>query len=503
MTPGPPVQQPDATPLQTTGTGQIPLSSKLSPQAQQGLILPHLKSASLIAMGPLCDDDCNVIFSKKHMAVIKNNEVILRGKRNKYDDLWDIPIEKTIITPSNIGATQPHPALYAQLCKKNLAKTNLSKRPLSPINQRTERTKHTRTKKITFDINHISRNQCSHIVNQQLAMDTTSTGHKINLLPQQHKLAVIIRKKQTHQDLVQYLHGACFSPVKSTWIKAIRNNNFTTWPGLTESLVNQHLPLSTATVQGHLHRERQKLQSTTKKTTNKCIEAGLDLVEDEMTPSSPTPNVKTNQVAYILIDKKDLTTAYQDLTGRFPYRSSRGNEYILIGFHYDANSIIAHPVKNRKGPTLIQAWEHLHHTFGKAGVAPDVWILDNEISYDLKTAFDINNTKFQLVPPHSHRRNAAERAIQTWKNHFKAGLASAHPNFPLSEWDRLIPQSNITLNLLRTARANPALSAYAYIYGQFDFSATPLAPPGTKVVVHIDSKVRDTWELNGDVVRCL
>ena len=94
MTPGPQVQQPDATPLQTTGTGQIPLSSKLSPQAQQGLILPHLKSASLIAMGPLCDDDCNVIFSKKHMAVIKNNEVILRGKRNKYDDLWDIPIEK-------------------------------------------------------------------------------------------------------------------------------------------------------------------------------------------------------------------------------------------------------------------------------------------------------------------------------------------------------------------------------------------------------------------------
>ena len=120
MTPGPQVQQPDATPLQTTGTGQIPLSSKLSPQAQQGLILPHLKSASLIAMGPLCDDDCNVIFSKKHMAVIKNNEVILRGKRNKYDDLWDIPIEKTTITPSNIGTTRPHPALYAQLCKKIL-----------------------------------------------------------------------------------------------------------------------------------------------------------------------------------------------------------------------------------------------------------------------------------------------------------------------------------------------------------------------------------------------
>ena len=42
-------------------------------------------------------------------------------------------------------------------------------------------------------------------------------------------------------------------------------------------------------------------------------------------------------------------------------------------------------------------------------------------------------------------------------------------------------------------------SEVAYIYGQFDFLATPLAPPGTKVVVHIDSKVRGTWELNGDI----
>ena len=72
------------------------------------------------------------------------------------------------------------------------------------------------------------------------------------------------------------------------------------------------------------------------------------------------------------------------------------------------------------------------------------------------------------------------------------------PKFPLTEWDRLIPQANITLNLLRTARTNPSLSAYAYIQGNFNFSATPLAPPGTKVIVHVDPSVRGTWELNGD-----
>ena len=67
----------------------------------------------------------------------------------------------------------------------------------------------------------------------------------------------------------------------------------------------------------------------------------------------------------------------------------------------------------------------------------------------------------------------------------------------------MVPQANITLNLLRTARTNPSLSAYAYIYGNFNLSATPLAPPGTKVVVRLDPKIRGTWELNRDVGWCI
>ena len=96
-----------------------------------------------------------------------------------------------------------------------------------------------------------------------------------------------------------------------------------------------------------------------------------------------------------------------------------------------------------------------------------------------------HNAQFQLVPPHNHRTNLAERAIQTFKNHFKAGLSSLHPDFPIAEWDRLLPQAFLTLNLLRQATANPNLSAYAYLFGNFDFNKTPLAPPGSKVIIHI------------------
>ena len=85
------------------------------------------------------------------------------------------------------------------------------------------------------------------------------------------------------------------------------------------------------------------------------------------------------------------------------------------------------------------------------------------------------------------------------ESHFKAGLASVDPNFPLTEWDRLVEQANITLNLLRSARTNPQLSAYTYMFGEFNFASTPLAPPGTKVVAHIKPGVRRTWELNGEV----
>ena len=89
----------------------------------------------------------------------------------------------------------------------------------------------------------------------------------------------------------------------------------------------------------------------------------------------------------MLINQDDVMAAYQDLTGRFPVKLSSGNKYILIGYHYDANCIIGHPVKDRKAPTLTKAQTNLHDEFKQAWVEPDVWILDNEVSNDLKKVF--------------------------------------------------------------------------------------------------------------------
>ena len=104
----------------------------------------------------------------------------------------------------------------------------------------------------------------------------------------------------------------------------------------------------------------------------------------------------------------------------------------------------------------------------------------------MKKAFHKNNVDFQLVPLHVHRHNAAERAIQTFKSHFIVGLATLPSDFPMKEWDRLLPQ--LTLNHLRASRQQPTLSAHKVALGAYNFDAPSLAPPGTKFLVHETSE---------------
>jgi hypothetical protein len=64
-------------------------------------------------------------------------------------------------------------------------------------------------------------------------------------------------------------------------------------------------------------------------------------------------------------------------------------------------------------------------------------------------------------------------------------------------WCRLLPQCTMTLNMLRHSRLNPRLSAYTQLEGNFDFNHTPLAPPGTKVIIHEKTSVRHSWAPHG------
>ena len=91
--------------------------------------------------------------------------------------------------------------------------------------------------------------------------------------------------------------------------------------------------------------------------------------------------------------------------------------------------------------------------------------MDSKVSEYLKQYFEDSDIQFQLVSPHIHRRNASERAVRTFKNHFISDLCTVDPLFPFYLWDRLLPQVTMTLNMLRRSQLNPGLLAYKYVDG--------------------------------------
>ena len=170
--------------------------------------------------------------------------------------------------------------------------------------------------------------------------------------------------------------------------------------------------------------------------------------------------------------------SYGDLTWEFPYTSSRGNKYLYIMFDHDSNGILVAPLKNRNDNRIVEAWKFLFSKLTKHGHETKMFVLDKEFSSQLKDMLKINNLKYQLVPPNVYRRNAAARAIQTFKNQFLLVLATADNEYPISEWNCLLPQAEMTLNLLRESWCNPKLSVYSYLNGMHNFATTPLAPVG-------------------------
>ncbi|KAL7486090.1 hypothetical protein ACHAW6_011687 [Cyclotella cf. meneghiniana] len=143
-------------------------------------------------------------------------------------------------------------------------------------------------------------------------------------------------------------------------------------------------------------------------------------------------------------------TVFTNQTGQFPTHSESGNKYIMVMVNIDSRGILVEPIKNR---TDIQLKKQL---------------LDNEISAAMKqTITEKNKMMYELVPPGCHQRNAAKLALQNFKSHIISILAGVIDDFPLKLWDKLLPQAEFTINLLRQSNATPTVSAYAHLNGPF------------------------------------
>jgi hypothetical protein len=223
---------------------------------------------------------------------------------------------------------------------------------------------------------------------------------------------------------ITYLHACCFSPVQDTWIKAIQNGHFATWPSITVENVRKYLLKSDATSKGHMNQICQNIRST-----QPAVEK----------PAPETEMVQEDKCNYIYAAVMDTNQIYTDLTGRFPTTSLSGNKYILILYDYDSNSILSAPMKNRGDKDMVRAFYLLIQSLIIRGLKPHLQRLDNEASLELRNYITKQVIDYKLAPPYIHWRNNAESAIQTFKKHFIAGLCSVDPNFSTKLWDKLQP----------------------------------------------------------------
>ena len=183
-----------------------------------------------------------------------------------------------------------------------------------------------------------------------------------------------------------------------------------------------------------------------------------------MTMRSNMNNVQQNMVTVKCMNVSGKL--FSDQTGQFPYKSSRGNQYIMVAYNRDSNIILVEPMKSRAEHELLRAMTKIHEHLKNRGLYLQLQILGNKYPALIKQYFRTEKITYQLVPPNLHHNNATEKAIGSFKDHLTAIICSCDPQFPMHLWCHLIPNAMTTLNLLRQSCINSHLSAEAQLSGR-------------------------------------
>ena len=73
---------------------------------------------------------------------------------------------------------------------------------------------------------------------------------------QNEAINIIFHLSSAHQTFLWY-HALVGFPTRETFIRAVCNGNYTTWPKLTVAIIHRHMPNSDKTAKGHLKCQQQ------------------------------------------------------------------------------------------------------------------------------------------------------------------------------------------------------------------------------------------------------
>ena len=174
--------------------------------------------------------------------------------------------------------------------------------------------------------------------------------------------------------LIHYLHTATGLPVHSTWIVVRKAGNYSSWDGLAHQNASKYCPSSNKTLHGHTKKTHQGLRSPKRQCT-----------KTNMAPAPPNPpndpSLLSNPLSNELhVYVYHISKLYTYNTGSFPVRSLRGNQYIMIAYHCDYNTILQSPFKTKKDTHQVSAYSSIIKRLKARDHSVELKILDNEAS---------------------------------------------------------------------------------------------------------------------------
>jgi hypothetical protein len=95
-------------------------------------------------------------------------------------------------------------------------------------------------------------------------------------------------------------------------------------------------------------------------------------------------------------------------------------------YHYKTNAILVKAIANVDDRSIFDAYKEIFETLEKKGYKPKMNVMDNQATKYIKKFLTEKECDLQILEPHNHRINAAERAIQTFKDAFIAALATTN-----------------------------------------------------------------------------
>ncbi len=91
----------------------------------------------------------------------------------------------------------------------------------------------------------------------------------------------------------------------------------------------------------------------------------LEKIKVEPGTEEVLPEKRHNDIFFCINDL--AKSIHSNQTGTFPYTLQRGNRYVMIAIHLDANYIFCKPTKNKLEDEMIEVYQQIINRMKAAG----------------------------------------------------------------------------------------------------------------------------------------